>query len=820
MNRLDFNRNWTVNGKAVILPRDEMLQEPRHADMPSGAGGAYFGGGVYTYRKRLSAPDAPVCILELEGAYRESEICLNGERIAENVLGTMGFTVDLSDRLLRDKENVLIVTVRNDSQPNARWYTGSGIYRPVWLWTGEKTHISQAGIRVSTPECSEDISFVKVETPILHANTEVCRVRLFTEIADAEGKVICEESTPVTLFPGENPTVTQRLYPRNIRLWNVDEPNLYSCRVTMKVDTTPLTLELYQKQKNASLDEAKTLDRADAVFGFRHVQIDPLHGLRINGRETKLRGACIHADNGILGAAEYEGAALFRMQKLKEAGFNAVRIAHQPASEALLSACDRLGMLLMEESFDLWTDRKSSNDDADRFTDHWRDLVSYTVRKDFNHPCVLFYSIGNEITMLTTDEGRHFSRQLSDFFRQLDPTRPVTNAINVAMSIGGDRIPLLVDMGLVTQEVLDQVAKKEHATMAEMIDAVRRAMASGNINDIMTLLTGKMNNVVAHPLIAARNEECYSHLDLCGYNYMMPCYEEDTRKNPNRIIFGSETNPPTISRLWSYVSQDTANLGDFTWTGWDYLGEVGVGITSYDGVSRFAQPYPALLAYCGDFDLTGHRRPLSYLREIVFGLRKAPYLSVELPQHYGKKIANTPWAVTETVHSWTWRGYEGKPIHVEIYAAGDEVALLQNGVEVSRVVIKYHRAGFDICYQAGTLEAIAYENGEEIGRDRLITEDGAEHFSLQSTRFCDLTYIEMQLTGTNGLPIMDHEHTVSVDTDAELLGFGSGDPWSEELFSANCHSTYRGRALVIVRGEAGKTVTFRAEGLDEAQIRL
>ncbi|MBR5949647.1 MAG: DUF4982 domain-containing protein [Clostridia bacterium] len=820
MKQTNFSENWTINGETVTLPRDEMLSAPRTPQSPSGSGGAFFTGGVYEYKKCFTAPDAPVCLVEFEGAYRETEIVLNGEKLAENLLGNVGFTVDLSDKLRRGEPNELCVTVRNDRLPNARWYTGSGICRPVHLWTGERTHIAFEGVRVSTPACAEDVSEVKVETTILHRNTGIEHVRLITELVDEDGKPVSVESTPVTLFPGENPTIAQRLYPRNVKLWSVETPHLYICRVRLSTDTPQTTMEVYAKAKAGVLPEETTLDTAETVFGIRHIQIDPVHGLRINGVETKLRGACIHADNGVLGAAEYDGAALFRVKRLKEAGFNAVRIAHQPASKALLSACDRVGMLLMEETFDYWTDRKSAQDDADRFEAHWRELVAYTVQKDFNHPCVLLYSIGNEIMILHTDEGRRYSRLLSDEFRRLDPTRPVTNAANAGMSIGTDRIAMLYDMGLLTQDVIDRIAGKANATLEEMGASVKRLMASGNINDLMTLFTGKMNDIVAHPVIAARMEEVYSHLDCCGYNYMMPCYETDTQACPNRVIFGSETNPPRIDALWAYVQKDPANLGDFCWTGWDYLGEVGVGITSYDGVGRFAQPYPALLAYCGDVDLTGYRRPLSYFRELVFGLRKAPYLSVALPAYYGVRAANTPWAVTETVHSWTWRGFEGKPIHVEIYTAGDEIVLLQDGTEVGRAKPEGYRAGFDLCYRPGTLEAIAYANGTEFGRDVLQTAAGRERVSARTERCGELTYVELQITDENGVFVMDREYTLSLETDAVLLGFGSGDPWSEEPFTTKTHTTYRGRALAIVRTDAIGAVTIKAESLPEEKVVL
>ena len=816
MKRLDWNEQWTLNGKQITLPYDAMLSEQREPGNPSGTAGAYFPGGVYVYEKKFLAEPSPVSILEFEGIYRDTEVKLNDKTIYQNQLGTVGFYVDLSKELLPG-ENKLTVIAKNDQIPNARWYTGSGIYRPVSLWTSEKTHIAVEGIRISSPECAEDVSKVIVETPLIHSYSEIAYVRLETELINQEGAVICRESTPVTLFPGENPVIAQRLYPRNVKLWNVWQPYLYTVRVALTDEKPIKTMEAYMSHKNGTAGEHHMLDMAEAQFGIRHIQADPVHGLRINGKKVLLRGACIHADLGILGAASEADSEKWRIQRLKEAGFNAVRIAHQPASKALLEACDQAGMLPMEETFDMWDVKKTEFDDAAAFDQHWKAVIEYTVMKDYNHPCVVLYSIGNEITNLHTDTGAHISRLLSDCFRKLDDSRLVTNAVNGGMASGNDGIAMMLDMGLLGQEEIARVTGKPDGTIQDFIAVIQKAIQSGDINDLMTLLSGKMNQQTAHPLIAGRLEEPFSHLDVCGYNYMLPAYEIDTKKNPNRIIFGSETNPPRIPQLWKYAESDPANLGDFTWTGWDYLGETGVGITNYQGKMTFSTPYPALLAYCGDIDLTGYRRPLSYLREITFGLRKNPYISVQLPQYYGADAKNTPWAVTETVRSWTWNGFENKPVHIEIYSPGDSVVLLQDGKEIGRAALENHRVGFETVYMPGKLEAVAYQGEQEIGRDCLSTAGPATQLFIHGWSGKKLTFIEIQVVDQQGLPVMDGEHLVHAETDGCVLeGFGSGDPMSIESFREKQHSTYRGRALLAVRGHG--TVTISADGLKQCSI--
>lgn len=757
-------------------------------------------------------------ILEFEGAYRDTVVTLNGQPVCENHMGTMGLYADLTPFLAFDCENEIVVTVQNDRIPNARWYTGSGILRPVWLYTGPRTRISHKGLRVSTPEVAEDVSLVRVETPVLNGYDGIAHVRLDTIIFDKTGFEVCRESTPVTLFPGENPVITQRLYMRSANLWSPQSPTLYTCQVTLREDIPMKSMAEYQAWKTGRLPKKPELDRESAVFGIRHIQLDPVYGLRINGQKFLLRGACIHADHGLLGGAVLPGAELRRVQRLKEAGFNAVRIAHQPAAKSLLDACDQEGMLLMEETFDIWTDRKTAHDDSELFLDHWQSLLEYMVEKDFNHPCVILYSIGNEITILDTDPGAHLSRLLSDELRRLDSTRFITNVVNGGMAAGDERLPMLIDMGLLTQNDFARIAGKPDATIADFSIALSQAMATGNINDLITLLTGKLDNIVTHPVVAARLEEIFSHLDACGYNYMMPCYQNDTKQHPNRINFGSETNPPKIGQLWQYAISDPANLGDFTWAGWDYLGETGVGITHYEGQLRFSTPYPALLAYCGDIDIIGWRRPLSYLREIAFGLRTQPYLSTANPAYYGADARSTPWAVTETVHSWTWRGYEGNPIHVEVYSPGDEVALLFYGEEVGRAAVEDFRAGFELTYRPGMLEAVCYKNGIEAGRDMLKTAEGAEHICVSIEKYDGLTFIEAQVMDRDGTPVMDKEHKVVLETTADFLAFGSANPMGEARFYSMEQTSYRGCLLAIIRGWG--SVTVAAEGMPPVHMKL
>ena len=599
MRKIAFNDNWLFlreggnTPSPVVLPHDAMIWEHRDKNAPSQGAGAYFPGGVYTYTKEFSLPSNQwdTCLLELEGAYRDCSVFLNNNFVTSNHLGSLGFFADLTPYLQADK-NRLEVKVSNDTQRNCRWYSGSGLYRPTWLWTGGPVHIPPDSLRLSTPEVSQEVSQIKLELQVVNRLRRQTTVRALVTLRDSKGDSVCTRNLPITLFPGENPSLIWNLYLRNGTLWSPDSPYLYTC-----------TVELWQ--------EEILLDSIQETFGLRHIQFDPVQGMRLNNHPIHLRGCCIHEDNGILGTADFASAVERKVHLLKEAGFNALRIAHQPATKNLLICCDKVGMLLLEESFDAWTHTKNVHDQGEHFSDQWLQVVDRIVAKDFNHPCVFAYSIGNEILEISQPDGIRHSRLLAQRFREKDPTRPVTNAINGIMSLRNSLADVLLDLKLITSDQL-----------AALGESKKPGSPSIDINDTMTILQSSMDLIASHPLVGQLLEESFSHLDLCGYNYMMGRYDSDLATDPHRILFGSETTPPQIARLWENTQRSPGCLGDFTWTGWDYLGEAGVGCTAYDRKKDFGEPYPTYLAAVGDIDLTGHRLPISYYREISFSQLK------------------------------------------------------------------------------------------------------------------------------------------------------------------------------------------------------
>ena len=783
MIRTSFNDGWQFRPKVnpfaemaggatpfepVTIPHDAMLGRPRAAEH-DGAG-AYFPGGAYEYRKTFHVPEelrGQRVLLEFEGVYRDAMVFCNGDYAGQHRYGYSCFAVDLTGLLKFGQDNEIRVEAR--THQDSRWYTGAGIYRDTWLLTGDLVRIDRNGIRVRTPDTDADRAVIEVATRIMNDSITLATVELTTEIQDPAGEVVATSTTVVTVPPGEPAIARQRLYVREPALWNTDSPNLYRANVTL-IET-----------------ETETV-----TFGIRTLRLDPEHGLRINGETVKLRGACVHHDNGPLGAATFARAEERRVTLLKEAGFNALRMSHHPMSTALLAACDRLGMLVIDETFDMWTQAKNPFDYSLDFPEWWEREVAAMVAKDVNHPCVIMYSIGNEIPETGSPAGTVWGRRIAEKIRSLDGTRFVTNAINPMLAV----LPALA-------ELRDEGA---------------------GINTLMADIGAAMNAIAASELVSRRTAESFGVLDVAGMNYAESRYALDRELFPGRIILGTETFPTHIAGNWRLVQQHSHVIGDFTWTGWDYLGEVGIGRPRYaDQSPEFAAPFPYLLAHTGDLDITGRRRPVSYYREIVFGLRTRPYLAMRRPEHFGEPVSGTPWAWSDSVSSWTWPGFEDKPIVVEVYSDADEIELLLDDRVLGRRPINDFRTEFETVYQPGTLTAVAYRDGIETGRDLLRTTTGPIALHAEpdrptvTTAHGDLAYVTLTLTGA-----ADRLVTVQVTGSGQLAALGSARPETGERFDSGEHTTYEGRALAIIRptGPGKIRLTATAPDCDPAEIVL
>lgn len=817
MKRENFNDNWILNPldpyemflnpasvkkeAKVTLPYDAMLLESRNKDVPMGRNTGFYPSGQCTYMKKIEVPEEwmeKTITIEFEGVYTNSMVYINGNFAGSCPHGYTCFTVSADPFLKYGEENEIKVMAK--THLDSRWYTGMGIYRRVNLMVGNLCHITAYGHRVSTLDTDGQGASILVETEVENKRHMNVTTYITTSILDADGKETASNSAPLTLYGGEKESLSQRIYIPDVKLWDTDEPYLYT--VVTRI-----------------MEQEALLDESRCRFGVRTLSLDAKHGLRLNGKVLNLRGACIHHDNGLLGAASIPRAEERRVRLLKEAGFNAIRSAHNPISSALLDACDKYGMVVMDELTDMWTQRKGDWDYSTAFPTHWPRLVEAIVAKDFNHPSVIIYSIGNEIHETGSAHGAKIGRRIARKLKELDSTRYTTNSVNLLMAGRGQLSP--------------ESIVGEDNPIAEMgqgqIDA--ESMKNIDINEMMNNLGPLMAKLVTSEAIGAITEETFSCVDVAGYNYAASRYIADKDRYPSRVIVGSETFPKDIAKNWEIVKNYPHVIGDFTWAGWDYLGEVGIGATTYheDGADTNKE-YPWYIAWCGDMDITGHRRPVSYYREIVFGLRKEPYIAVRYPESYGKTAKPGSWDFMDGISGWTWPGTEGKTVEAEVYANGDYIKLFLNGEEVGEAGLKEYKAIIPLTYQPGELTAVSYQNGREIGRYTITTAGRDIH--LTAVADCnvikandgDLCYIDITLVDEKGIvnPSVDRNVTATIEGAGILAGLGSADPKSEESFLAGSFCTYEGRLLAIVRPIRKGVIrlTLSAEGCNSVTVTI
>ena len=812
MQRMAFNDGWQARTKVsrfaeltgqsaewapVTLPHDAMISTERS---PSGTpANAYFTGGFWEYRRELertAEDEGSTIVLELEGVYRDAIVSVNGAVAATHPYGYSQFRVQIDHLLHVGTDNEIRVEAR--AHEDSRWYSGAGVYRNVWLLRAGRVHLAPDGLEVRTPEIDDSGAVVVIAAVVRNQSISSSVATVRVEVLDADGEIVTRDEAPVTTFPGDSITVRRRLFVATPQRWGTDHPYLYSCRVTL-------------------LDGEEMLDGDSTTFGIRSLALDPARGLRINGEPTLLRGACVHHDNGPLGAATIDRAEERRVELLKAAGFNAIRSSHHPMSRAMLAACDRIGMLVMDETFDMWFQAKSDDDYSARFDEWWETDVEAMVHKDFNHPSVTFYSIGNEIPDGSTPQGLRVARAQADKIRSLDDTRFVTQAVSGLM-VGGP-------------DVINEIrAQAEAASVDE----------ETGINTAITNLGELFDKASLSRFVTEMTGEAFSHLDAAGYNYMEPRFEGDGERIPNRVIVATETHPTSIDTGWAGVTRHAHVIGDFTWTGWDYLGEAGIGRIVYGeasnplGMQAFHGEYPALTAWCGDIDITGYRRPQSYYREIVFGLRSDPYIAVLRPEHHGKIVEHaSQWSWTDVVSSWSWDGHDGAAVRVEVYADADEVELLVNGRSLGRQPTgakHQYRGEFETEFESGELIAVAFTGGSETGRMTLRSATGPVLLAARVDRAeitatpSDLAFVEISLVDGDGILFLGSDREVAVELDGPgvLQGFASANPISGESYCDNVHTTFDGRALAVVRPTGAGTimVTATADGCEPAQVGI
>lgn len=722
---------------------------------------------------------------------------MNGQLAAHHAYGYSNFYVTLDDFLKYGEKNEIRV-IANNIAPNSRWYSGSGIYRDVKLLTGNAIFFPADSTQIKTNYVNHGTANLEIKTEIQNRSNRKKTVYLHIEIYD-EGEICAQDKVKVTIFGNSREKIYQMLTVQNPKVWNCETPHLYQYKIW-------------------ATENGQLMDEEEEKFGIRTLMLDTENGLQLNGKSLKLRGACIHHDNGILGAATFEDAEKRRVSQLKQAGFNCIRSAHHPMSKAMLRACDELGMFVMDELSDVWTYHKNIDDIAFEFTDIWEEEIQRMVEKDYNHPSVILYSAGNEIPEIGLDSGAHIKRKICNRFHELDDTRYTTDAMNGSMAISYG-----CGMEHIIKDLLETKTESSDDSGANALNALNAYMSMTASDKFAT-----------HPAVTEALEESTMASDIIGLNYLTGRHVLEKELYPNKTLIGAETYPADIVRLWGLVKRYPHILGDFTWAGYDYLGEAGCGIFHYDGSMNFSNKFPERAAYIGDIDLIGYRRPISYFREIVYGIRKEPYIAVMRMNRNGQTSSKTAWMFKDNVACWTWNGYEGQEASVDVYSNAEEVELFLNGRSLGREKTGEENdftATYQVEYQPGVLKAVSYENGQETGSFELESAVGESRLMVNADRTEmqangeDLAFVTIKLEDSLGRENLSDQKTISVEVEGTgtLQAFGNADPSSLGSYDDHMWKTYDGYALAVIRaGEKDGIVKVKisAEGCPTEYLNL
>ena len=763
----------TAPGKPVTLPHDAMLAEPRTALSAGGTNTGWYEGHDYEYRRTLTVQEnelADTHILEFEGVYHNAEVWLNGQKAAFRPYGYTNFYVDCAP-YLHAGENELRVIARNADQPNSRWYSGAGIYRPVQLWKARGAHITLNGVKIRTLSLQPAIVEVRVKT------TAPGTVRLTVDDLPA----MQQESDGEAVF-----TLTLD----NARLWTPETPNLYTCRVSFADDEVTET------------------------FGVRKVEWGT-DGFLLNGKRYIIQGACIHHDNGLLGAVCDPDAVARKVRLLKANGYNAIRSAHNPCSKALLTECDRQGMLVMDEYIDHWYIHKTEHDYVDYFNDWWHQDLTDMVEKDYNHPCVVLYSTGNEVSETAQKRGIALTKEMTDFLHGLDDSRPVTCGVNIFFNFLSS-----IGFGVYSDEKAKKEAERaEKAKQRGEKAAKKKAVGSQFFNNLAGLLGDEfMKRGATLHGCDVKTRDAFANMDIAGYNYGIYRYKHDLKKYPQRLILGSETFCNDAYKFRELAKQQPRLVGDFVWAGMDYLGEVMVGSWEYADYAETFDGGPGWVsAGSGRIDLTGKPLGEALYTRVALEADNGPYIAVCPVNHTGDRHSPSAWKMTNAMPSWSWTGCEGRKANVEVYARAARVELVLNGHTVGSKTLKNDcLARFSIPYESGTLEAVSYDAADhEIGRYKLQSAGGATSLTLDAeepaAQTGHLCYVRLRYTDENGItkPLMRGNIQVQV-RGGTLVGLGSACPFNKHSYLDSETDTYYGEALAIVRMGDDDAMTIAA----------
>ncbi len=756
---LDLPHDWSIEDIALAdTSNNRIISGPFDSEAIGGKNSGFTTGGTGWYRKhfKLSQKDSnKVVYVYFDGIYMNSDIWINGVHVFNQPYGFSGFWINLTNYLnYGDKENVIAVQVKNAGL-SSRWYSGSGIYRNVALKIVNKIHVEPWGIFVSTPTANKKGAIISVQAMINNTCSENKDIVFKVNIKNLDNKVLATKEILTRVHHNIPSEVQMNISVDTPKLWSPGSPNLYklSCHV---------------------LESNNIVDNYETFFGIRNIEFDSEEGMFLNGEPIKLKGGAVHANNGPLGATAYPMAEARRVRLLKEAGFNAVRCAHNPPSSAFLNECDRQGLLVIDESFDDWVVGWLKDDYKNYFYDYWKHDLGNMILRDRNHPAIFTWSIGNQIRNGRDSLAIAIAHKLAGYTRSLDPTRPVT--ANIAM------------------------------------------LVSGNWLD-------------GSPDLWKDYDALFSALDICGYSYQSAQYENVHKRLPDRIQFSSEINPKYCFKNWIRAVDNDYVVGNFTWTAMDYMGEASSG---WLGFKLPPSVFPWHSTYCGDLDICGFRKPRSYYRDILFdnGKQISMFVHAPVPSFKGKN--GSLWGWDDVKPSWTWNGYEGKTLQVDVYSKFEMVELFLNNISLGAKPTSREtefKVSWDVEYQKGNLMAVGYKQGDKSDTCFLKTTDEpyaiklTEEQNIIKANRQDLSFIVVEIIDKEGIlvPYADNLVNFEIRGEGQLAAVGNGNPVSLESFQKPYRKAYEGKCLLIVKStdnEGDIFIKAKSPGLKSGKLKI
>ncbi|MGZ3752198.1 MAG: glycoside hydrolase family 2 TIM barrel-domain containing protein [Mucilaginibacter sp.] len=749
----DFN---DMSWRSLDLPHDWSIEGKIRPENSTGGEGGYFPAGIGWYRKTFKVLDewkGKKVSIYFEGVYMNSEVFVNGKSLGIYPYGYSSFSYDLSPYLDFNTENVIAVRVDNSQQLNSRWYSGSGIYRHVWMMVTDAVHIADWGVAITTPDVSPKKATVQIKTIVKNETGSAQSVVISTLLKDGNSKNAGQNQIKIELAANSEKEIAQTIMVTDALLWTPESPHLYNAQIQL-------------------LQNKKVVDEAKNNFGIRSIKFTAENGFQLNGKAVKLNGGCMHHDNGCLGAAAFDRAEERKVELLKKAGFNAVRTSHNPPSEAFLNACDRFGLLVVDESFDCWRAGKKKYDYAQYFDRWWKRDLDAMVLRDRNHPSIIMWSIGNEIVERGSPEAVKTAGMLANAVKEIDNTRPVTSAI--------------VEAGM------DWAA----------LDSLMAAHDVGGYNYHLWSASSDHQRVPSRIIFQTESypKDAFSNWKLV--------------QNNNYVIGDF---------VWTAVDY----LGESGIGRWYYSGDVPGEHWEHD-------LFPWHGAYCGDIDITGWRKPISHYRSMLYNNTEKLYMAVREPKPDPIEIKTTWWAVWPTWESWTWPEYAERDMQVEVYSKYPKVRLYLNNKLIGEKPTtdgQEYKATFMVPYSPGQLKAVGVNNDKEIESTILQTSGNAAKIQLSADRKeiaangQDLSYVTIEITDKDGIfqPNAANLLHFKIDGPGTIAGVANGDMKDTDSYTGNTRKAWHGRALVVIKSTHGAgdiKLDVSSSGLSGASLNI